>query len=240
MNTNKITMFGNLSGKGKLKLADTTTVLFDSHGIEGAIELDIIEDDDDTSSYLSVISAQAQTQDELYLSEELTGYTTEFAESISYWKFYKGDNAIQSAADCVYLHATYGDDSNSGDIKAPVKTIEQASNIIKNNVIPNIYRINAGGKLCPISLQSDRYRRQLLHMFCPTELLQEMVICPSHGEEPPTGCISILEKTISGTETEILKMASKAEFRPLDSSKFFSHILLMLPIMWNRIWTGLF
>jgi len=133
MNTKKIVMFGNLSGNGKLKLADATTVLFENHGIEGAIELNIIEDEDDTSSYLNVISAKAQTQDELYLNPELTGYTTEFAESISYWKFYKGDNAIQSAADCVYLHSTYGDDTNSGELKAPVKTIEQASNIIKNN-----------------------------------------------------------------------------------------------------------
>jgi len=131
--TKRMVFYGSLSGKGTLRIADTATVLFNSHGITGPLEIDIIEDSDTTSSYVNIISAQKETQDELYLNEELTGYTTEFAEAISYWKFYIGDNAIKGAADCVYLHGTYGDDANSGEITAPVKTIERASEIIKNN-----------------------------------------------------------------------------------------------------------
>lgn len=133
--TKQVTFYGNLAGEGTLRLEDNTTVSFVNKGITGPLEIDIIEDSDNTSSFVNIISGENETKEELYLNEELEGYTTEFIEDISFWKFYIGDNAIQSVSDCVYINSIYGDDSNSGEITAPVKTIARASEIIKGNPI---------------------------------------------------------------------------------------------------------
>ena len=131
--TKSITVNGKLSGKGTFRVEDTSmlTIL---GGIDSNIKMDIIENENNAEHYINVIANEKAEEDELYFNPERTNYKTDFtAGSTSYWKFYTGETGIVSKANCVYLDQVYGDDNNAGTLKEPVKSIEAASKIIKND-----------------------------------------------------------------------------------------------------------
>lgn len=140
-NTKQLVVYGTLSGKGVLRLCDTTSLTL-NQGLTGPIKIDIIEDANSTNHYVNIISQNEGQEDENELisvkeivdEQEVDKYKRDFINSISYWKFYteEGD-LIEGQANCVYLDSTNGNDSNPGTIKEPVKTIQRASEIIKSD-----------------------------------------------------------------------------------------------------------
>ena len=91
-------------GTGTLKLLDNSNLTVEG-GIEGILNIDIAEDSNNETHYVDILSKKLESDEGYKLVS--SNYDKKFInESISHWKFYKGDVAMQSNEKYVYLHAT--------------------------------------------------------------------------------------------------------------------------------------
>ena len=137
----QIIVAGKLTGEGKLKLYDTNTLIVEdgiASTVENPIDIDIIENANNTEHYINIISSKEEESDKLVSAkkveneQEVDKYNKDYIEHLSYWKFYNNTGVV-SKTNCIYLHSTNGNDENEGTIEKPVKTIARATQIMSEN-----------------------------------------------------------------------------------------------------------